>query len=204
MNRYEFLQALHDQLQPRGYLEIGVQSGASLKLASCPAVGIDPEPCVNEDLPPDTLLAEQTSDDFFAQYRPPVPSRLDLVLIDGLHLFEQAMRDFDNAERFTNPRTVVVFDDVLPRTAKEASREAPEKGDWAGDVWRVHPWLSLNRPDLQLILVDIAPTGLLLVKGFGAAPRPGSFPVPEGPPPKSVLKRTAAVNAYVALAAVAR
>lgn len=202
MNRYEFLDELHQQLRPRGYLEIGVQSGASLTLATCPAVGIDPDPHVTEPVGPSTTVVTATSDDFFTRPNPPVPQPLDLVFIDGLHLFEQVLRDFGHVQRYTNPRTVVVFDDVLPRTVDEATRVMPPRGDWAGDVWRIRPWLALNRPDLQLTLVDLAPTGLLLVRGFGATPQPGSFPVPQGPPPQDVLDRADALNVYVALTAV--
>ncbi|HID22999.1 MAG TPA: class I SAM-dependent methyltransferase, partial [Planctomycetaceae bacterium] len=38
------LKRIHHRLKPRHYFEIGVRSGASLRLAACPAVAVDPEP----------------------------------------------------------------------------------------------------------------------------------------------------------------
>jgi hypothetical protein len=62
-------------------------------------------------------------------------------------------------------RTVAVFDDVLPYSPDIAGRE-PLPGDWTGDVWKIHEILTQNRPDLSLIMVDVAPTGLLVVLGL--------------------------------------
>lgn len=214
MDRHLFMATLHHLLQPRGYVEIGVQTGASLRLADCPALGIDPAPRLVYPLLPTTRLAQMTSDEFFAL--PPstqrgmgLPEHVDLAFVDGLHLHEQALRDFANLERFANERTVVVFDDVLPRNQAEATREpaGPESaakvsmgqlpyGDWVGDVWKVHRILSAVRPDLRFALVDTQPTGVLLVTRLGG-------PTPQTPVegladlsdtvPDDVLKRTFAV-----------
>lgn len=163
--RHEFLAMLHEQLQPRGYLEIGVWDGESLKLAKCHAIGIDPEPHLRYHLPSSHVYA-MTSDEFFES----VPGHLtiepiDLAFIDGMHLFEFALRDFLNIERYSNPRTVVVFDDVLPRNQHEAARtQCP--GDWTGDVWKVPSLLSAYRRDLTIHWVDTEPTGAAVVYGF--------------------------------------
>ena len=42
MERHELLAALHAQLQPRNYLEIGIDTGVSLALSRVPSIGIDP------------------------------------------------------------------------------------------------------------------------------------------------------------------
>jgi hypothetical protein len=108
-----------------------------------------------------------TSDDFFFsdnQARqvlydfPPI----DLVFIDGMHLFEYALRDYLNVERYANPGTVVVFDDVLPYNEAIATREQPP-GDWTGDVWKVVEILSDLRFDLEHRLVDVWSTGAFVV-----------------------------------------
>ena len=87
---------------------------------------------------------------------------VDLAFIDGMHLVEFALRDFMNIERFTLPTSVIVFDDVLPRSIVEAARDRTTKF-WAGDVFKMQAILSTYRPDLVAIPVNTAPTGLLVV-----------------------------------------
>lgn len=161
MTRHQFLAHLHELLQPRGYLEIGVHQGDSLILAQCPALGVDPEPVMRRHLRPNERVAMGTSDHVFANAERESLGTIDLAFIDGMHLYEFALRDFMGVETWANLRTVVVFDDVLPRNQAEAARvQCP--GDWTGDVWKVTNLLSTYRPDLELRLVDTAPTGTLV------------------------------------------
>jgi len=169
MTKHEFLAALHALLQPRGYLEIGVQTGGSLNLASCPAIGIDPNPLLGPH--GQQQIFPVTSDEFFysdnqarrvlADFPP-----IDLVFIDGMHLFEYALRDYLNVERYANPNTVIVFDDVLPYNEAIADRDQPP-GDWTGDVWKVVEILSDLRFDLEHRLVDVWSTGAFVVWNAG-------------------------------------
>jgi hypothetical protein len=87
---------------------------------------------------------------------------VDLAFVDGLHLFEQALRDFLHVERHAGPRSVVLFHDCLPLTAATASRQR-STGFWTGDVWKIAPILRELRPDLEIVLVPAYPTGLLVV-----------------------------------------
>ena len=116
----EVLQRLHRELSPVSYLEIGVRRGGSLALAGCPAVGIDPAPVIDRELPPTTKVHPLTSDEFFAKGADGVTP--DLSFIDGMHLFEFALRDFMNIERRAAPGAVVVLDDVLPNHPVQARR----------------------------------------------------------------------------------
>lgn len=175
VTRHEFLAKLHTTLQPRGYLEIGVFSGDSLRLVNrgTPAIGIDPDPHLHGHFPGTTAVFTSTSDDFFRDLdtitlggpRTAALQYLDLAFIDGMHLFEYALRDFMNVERYANPRTVIVLDDVLPRNQEEAAREQCP-GDWTGDVWKVPKLLETYRFDLTVDLVDTEPTGTAVVYGF--------------------------------------
>lgn len=175
----EFLAKVHEILKPRGYLEIGVRYGDSLRLAQCPAIGVDPAPILANQQRPNESIRRMTSDQFFmgssewltsdeswTQVAPTALAgadfKVDFAFIDGMHLIENALRDFVNIERYSNPRTVVAFDDVLPYNQAIAARNQPP-GDWTGDVWKMIPILDTFRPDLAYMLVNTQPTGLLLV-----------------------------------------
>jgi hypothetical protein len=168
MNRHQFLTSVHQRLQPRSYLEIGVNDGRGLARSSTRTIGVDPAFVVRVELACDLKLVKATSDDFFA--RPDAISWfpegvVDLTFIDGLHLFEVALRDFMNAERLSSPSSVIIFDDVLPRSVAEAARDRHTR-EWTGDVFKVMAVLERYRPDLTLIPIDTAPTGLLVVLGL--------------------------------------
>src|SRR5438034_3091673 len=101
---FQVLQRIHGHLRPRTYIEIGVEAGKSLRLVlpGTVALGVDPEPAVAFPLPPNVRVFAETSDDFFARHD--VRAELgglpvDLALIDGMHHFEFALRDFMNLER---------------------------------------------------------------------------------------------------------
>jgi hypothetical protein len=164
----EFLAGLHQALEPRTYLEIGIRSGSSLALSRARSLGIDPEFTVREELACPVTLARTTSDEYFARPRPLAPlggTPPDLAFIDGMHLFEFALRDFINVERNARWSSVVVFDDMLPRQVDHAARDRHTRL-WTGDVFKIVPVLRTYRPDLTLLLADTAPTGLLLVLGL--------------------------------------
>jgi hypothetical protein len=173
VTRHEFLAELHKILNPRVYLEIGVQSGASLTLATGTRIahGVDPHPMLSMGIPPWAQIFEETSDEYFAALDRTAeltnkPSlAIDLGFIDGMHLWEYALRDFMNMERYANSHGTIVLDDVLPYNREIAARKQPP-GDWTGDVWKVWEILSDWRPDLDLRLVNSQPTGLLVVRNL--------------------------------------
>jgi len=167
MDRHEFLSGVHSAFSPRNYLEIGVSDGRSLTLSRTRSIGIDPAFKVMAEQECALKLVRATSDDFFAR---PAPvdffpeGTIDYALIDGMHLFEYALRDFMNVERHSTWSTVIVFDDMLPRSVSEAARDR-HTVFWAGDVYKVTEVLRRYRPDLVLVELDTEPTGLLLVLG---------------------------------------
>lgn len=162
----EVLQLLHERLRPDLYMEVGVRNANSLKLARGHAVGIDPVKQFTDVLPETTLFYEMTSDDFFeAAKRSSIEEKVELAFIDGMHLFEYALRDFINIERYATPWTVVVFDDICPNHPLQAARDR-ETTVWTGDVWKLRDCLKRYRPDLAQIVLDTFPSGLLLVMGL--------------------------------------
>jgi hypothetical protein len=212
LSRHEFLAGLHAALQPRTYLEIGVDDGRSLTLSSAKTIGVDPAFHVTAPLHSDLLLARETSDDFFASGRAKkhldgVP--LDLAFIDGMHLAEFAYRDFLNVERLTSPTSVIVLDDMMPRSVHEAARDRYTDA-WAGDVYKVVELLRSERPDLVVVPVNTFPTGVVLVARVDPASRvlaeryESLLPVLQAPDPQDVpehvLRRTRAVDGKELLA----
>jgi predicted O-methyltransferase YrrM len=166
----DVLRALHERVKPSHYLEIGVRHGASMRLAQGRATGIDPAPEVTS-VPDHHRIFEMPSDEFFATKVTAALTELpSLSFIDGLHTFEQTLRDFMNIERNSPPDGVVVVDDVLPNHPAQAQRER-RTAAWCGTVWKFTEILRELRPDLTLELVDAAPCGLLIVTGLDASNR---------------------------------
>lgn len=170
MSNRAFISAVHPRLKPRAYLEIGVDKGYTLALAKCRAVGVDPGYTLLSELDGDYALIRSSSDEFFGRADPLSLTGgrpFDFTFVDGLHLFEFALRDFAGAERLGTERSFHLIDDVLPRNVDEAARDR-HTGAWAGDVFRIIPALRAYRPDLFVIPVTTTPTGTLAV--FGCDP----------------------------------
>lgn len=198
----DFLERVHRWLSPRGYLETGVWMGNSLRLAACPAVGIDPFPDVRVRLEPHHHVLEMTSDEFFEhEALPDFLPAIDLAYIDGLHLIENALLDFMNVEKFGHVDSVVIIDDVHPNHPVQAQRRRASKA-WTGDVWKIAPILREQRPDLIVLPVDTYPTGSLVVIGLDPSnvqlwrlfDLVLSFEVEEYPPSRRILSRAGAID----------
>lgn len=175
---YQLLGDIHMHLKPRVYLEVGVATGKSLALVQRDtiALGVDPVSAELERLlyhsPVNRpSLYKQTSDDFFAtqELQNEMKSMcFDLAFIDGLHHFDQVLRDFINIEKFAGPESVVLIHDCLPVDPQVATREQTT-AFWTGDVWRIIPCLKAIRPDLEIITLPLAPAGLAVVRRLDAS-----------------------------------
>jgi len=173
----DVLRRLHELVRPRSYLEIGVETGATLAFAHAAerAIGIDPDSSkLRRDLvPANARVFHETSDAFFErQSREQAlgAHRLDLAFIDGMHLFEYALRDFMHVEAWSEANGVVVLHDCLPISPLSASRER-RSNFWVGDVWKVVSILREYRPELRVKIVATAPSGLCIVRGLQPASR---------------------------------
>ena len=170
---YKFvLKRIHEVFQPSSYLEIGVSKGRSMALAdpSTHVVGIDPAFRIDAEICAQARLYPITSDSFFDRYKlfnELDTKHLDLAFIDGLHLFEQVLRDFTNVEKYASANTVVLIHDCYPVSELTAERNR-STNFWTGDVWKIIPCLRRERPDLKVHVIPCRPSGLAFVTGLNA------------------------------------
>ena len=143
------LNALAKQTGAQRYLEIGVSRGDTFRDIEIPyRTAVDPAFLFKTDklASPSTRFVSKTSDEFFST-EPFLPA-YDLVFIDGLHQFEQVLRDFSNSLLRMHPRSIMLIDDTLPNDVYSALPDfarcmsfrkaaAIEEGSWHGDVFKI-------------------------------------------------------------------
>lgn len=166
----ECLERLYAELEPASLIEIGVYEGASLALARPPtiAIGVDPEARMLTPPRTETHIFAETSDTFFelGRARTLLGGRpLSIGFIDGLHVFEQALRDFIGFEALCGPDSLIIMHDTVPLDEPTQTRER-RTGFHTGDVWKVVLCLKHYRPDLDIFTIATAPTGLTVVQGL--------------------------------------
>ncbi len=166
----DVLERAYDVLDVRSVLEIGVFDGASLARipARAVAIGVDPQPRALTPLRATTHIFAETSDTFFARCGAKNvlhEQALSAAFIDGLHLFEQSLRDFINVERLCDPNGTIFFHDTWPLDGASQTRER-QTAFHTGDVWRTIVALRFYRPDLDIATVATAPSGLTIVRAL--------------------------------------
>lgn len=93
------LQRFHRIFSPKSYLEIGVSNGASLELANCFSIAVDPSFAIERPLlnnKPGCCFYQMTSDNFFQKFDPTAifGQSIDMAFLDGMHWFEYLLRGF--------------------------------------------------------------------------------------------------------------
>lgn len=167
----DFLPFLHVCLAPTVYLETGVENGRSFKHAGNAeiAIGIDPRlDKVPAEFHQWGHLFEMTSDDFFAggHFETIGAGRpIDMAFIDGMHLFEFTLRDFINIERRGHAGSTILIHDIIPTTTEMGAR-LRRTGTWMGDVWKIMVALTRRRPDLEVAVLDLGPSGLAVIRAL--------------------------------------
>ncbi len=164
-----WLHDLHGALKPRWYFEIGTESGASLSFAECASIAVDPHFQLQSDISrnkPELHQFQGFSDDFFASNMlGRLGVKIDLAFLDGMHLYEYLLRDFIGTERHMARDGVVLMHDCVPVTRAMAERDWDKTKTvaWTGDVWKVVAILRDYRPDLDVTVLDLAPTGIVQI-----------------------------------------
>jgi len=156
MNRVELINLLASHVNAQDYLEVGVRFGRCLSRITVPnRTGVDPAPVlhkVEEEYRPGLEginLHICTSDEFFANST----ETFDVIFVDGMHLYEFAMRDLLNSLNRLNPGGFVVAHDLCPKNATVASRERLST-EWNGDVWKVALDVNMNYPDIEYCVMN--------------------------------------------------
>ena len=172
-NYLGFLRALHERVY-EGYFEIGTRGGDSLALSQSPSIAIDPyfqlgkDPIGKKDF---CLIFQETSDSFFENRMPRLSGlKCQLAFIDGMHLFEYALRDFINLAKISSKKALFLFHDPIPWTFKMTTRNYKAKElhlgkseAWTGDIWKlVHILIDAGLKN-NISLLSSAPSGILAV-----------------------------------------
>lgn len=134
-NRTKILQEIIDIKKYSIYLEIGCDQNENFsKIKILDKIGVDPKSGGTHRM---------TSDEFFLNNK----KKFDIIYIDGLHIYEQAIKDIKNSINFLNENGVVILHDCLPK--KIWSQIVPQMyGHWNGDVWKaiveVRTWKDVD------------------------------------------------------------
>lgn len=177
MNRIDVLQALINRCDARTYLEIGVSAGTTfLTLKAKHKIAVDPRFKVSWTKKLRYLLTnpsnrkntyhEITSDLFFETQAQLLDEQgLDVVFVDGLHTYEQALRDVESCLKYLKPGGAIVMHDCDPPCEAAAipaeSRESAQYTDlpnpnneWCGDTYKALIHLRSTRSDLNVFVID--------------------------------------------------
>ena len=121
--RWDLIQHIINKYNYTSYLEIGCdkdQSFSRIKINK--KIGVDP-------ISGGTI--RDTSDNFFINNK----DKFDIIFIDGLHHYEQVIKDIYNSLDILNDNGHILIHDCLPRTI--AHQAIPRyRGSWNGDVWK--------------------------------------------------------------------
>lgn len=174
MKRTDVIQGIIDKKKARAYLEIGVFNGSNFfpikarrKVAVDPSFAFSPMRKLKwtvRNMSNWTARYHQvTSDDFFARGKG--GGRFDVAFIDGLHTYEQSLKDVLNALDSLNDDGVIVMHDCNPPHEAAAQPAASREhmadlnlpgwtGEWNGDVWKTVCYLRSRRKDLRVFVLD--------------------------------------------------
>lgn len=169
----DWLEWFHTKLNPKTYIEIGVDTGKSLKFAqsSTRSIGIDPDFNVVFPIGSWAKLYRLPSDVFFANQNPLEifdSQEIDFGFIDGLHTFDQALKDFINIEQYSSANSIVLLHDIFPVIPATTKRNR-DTILWVGDTWKVVLALREYRPDLNFFTIPTYPSGLGVIANMNRA-----------------------------------
>ena len=180
MTRIEVLNAIIEKKSVKNYLEIGVNRGKCLFNIKGAENRMAVDPFFNFNLwkkvkaiakNTDNLKNEYfevSSDVFFKENSIFLTeNKLDLTFIDGLHTYEQSLKDTLNTLNHLNENGVIVLHDCNPldelaafpaNSIDDARKELANlpnwKNIWNGDVWKTIVYIRKNHPELIAFVLN--------------------------------------------------
>jgi hypothetical protein len=161
MLRSDVIQSVLNLYNNPNYLEIGVNAGVTfLPLIAANKVAVDPDFRFSIT---DAAKSDKTAkfysmvcDDYFLKACGR-EERFDVVFLDGLHTFEQTLRDLMNSIACIKPGSIIIIDDVLPDGYSASisnysefhrfhAASGEKNGNWMGDVYRLVYFISAFMP----------------------------------------------------------
>ena len=151
MKRTDIINNFIQKFGYNSYLEIGTQNPSG----NFNQINIKNKYSV-EPFPPSGLGVNDysfvgTSDQYFDFISP--DTKFDIIFIDGLHHYQQVLKDIENSLNHLSENGTIVCHDCLPTTEKMQERN-DRGGEWTGDVWKAIAELRVERIDLDIKVVD--------------------------------------------------
>ena len=140
--RTEIIQNIINKKNYEKYLEVGCDKDDNFsKIQAKIKVGVDPER---------GGTIRMTSDEFFKKNN----EIFDIIFLDGLHTYEQTIKDIQNSLNIISDKGIILIHDCLPK--KIWNQIVPRVyGHWNGDVWKaiVHS-RTFDQADTYTIIAD--------------------------------------------------
>jgi hypothetical protein len=194
MNRIQLIRELIRKNNFQAYLEIGTNKGESFfpvrcrhKLAVDPGFKIPVHQAfkwyIQNPVNFRNRYFKLTSDDFFAKEAELLKQLgfVDISLVDGLHTYEQSLKDVLNVLKYLNPGGIIIMHDCYPpdETAATPATSIDEaksilkdayKNAWCGDVWKTIVYLKEMHSDTLDVCVLNTDFGLGIVRKKNSLP----------------------------------
>ena len=121
-SRIDLIKYVIEKNKYKNYLEIGCNSDDVFNNINIEKTGVDPVSGGN---------FRGTSDEFFSQNS----KNYDCIFIDGLHVYQQVIKDILNSIKILNNNGVIILHDCLPKSIGH-QRVPRTRYNWNGDVWK--------------------------------------------------------------------
>lgn len=145
--RLDIIQKFIKENDYKSYLEIGVDSGQVFNNIDIKKVGVDPSAKTQKLV--DGVL-QMTSDEYFEKHK---DDHFDIIFIDGLHHWEQVLRDINNSLDVLNEDGTIVCHDMLPPN-EEVQKVPRQTKQWTGDCWKAWAHLRATNKNLSMFVYD--------------------------------------------------